>query len=586
MYLNNPGATYSWGMTLNAGEVAFTSSGDYGAGVLTNSVFGTGTLTLNGGTLRSSSDTSGRNIANRVILGGDVQLGKSGAAATLTFNNTGGGTTTLATNLTLTTVADVSYLQEISGSNYRLTKAGSGILSLDASNNIAGVDVSAGKISYRNRNAFGTGLMTLADGVTLGQSNNINNPNLSGNSRLDRSLVNDLRLDGNVTFGSFGNASYFGGNMNLNGATRTITLGNTTHIYGTITNGGMVIDNGAADGASRTLGLYASNSYSGGTVVRSNAILAAGHDSALGSGNLTFTNTTLGNAVTATLRASTISTAASQLRAINNDIAISTNVTVALDGVTTVQNATGTDVAVNVDMNLSGRISGSGGLNKTGANAVTLSGSNDYTGNTTVSSGTLVVNGSIANSATTVQSGATLKGSGSVGALEIASGGTLAPGNSPGTLTAASVVWNGGGTYDWEINNFLGTAGTNYDFLNVTGALTISADSGNKFIIDVISLLAADNTAGNASNFNAASNYTFAIATAAGGIVGFDASGFDILTTNFSNPMGSPAGSWSITQNGNSINLNYASAIPEPSTGSLVVGGILALLAAKRRRRS
>ena len=208
MYLNNAGGTFSGGLTLNAGELAFTSSGDYGAGVLTNSVFGTGTLTLNGGILRSSSDISGRNIANRVILGGDVQLGKSGAAATLTFNNTGGGTTTLATNLTLTTVADVSYLQEISGSNYRLTKAGSGILSLDASNNIAGVDVSAGKISYRNRNAFGTGLMTLADGVTLGQSNTINNPNLSGNSRLDRSLVNDLRLDGRSRIAVYSNRGF------------------------------------------------------------------------------------------------------------------------------------------------------------------------------------------------------------------------------------------------------------------------------------------------------------------------------------------------------------------------------------------
>ncbi|NBS15252.1 MAG: hypothetical protein EBT57_10730, partial [Verrucomicrobia bacterium] len=77
MYLNNAGGTFSGGLTLNAGEVAFVTSGNYGAGVVTNSVFGTGTLTLNGGILRSSSDTSGRNIANSVILGGDLQFGKT-----------------------------------------------------------------------------------------------------------------------------------------------------------------------------------------------------------------------------------------------------------------------------------------------------------------------------------------------------------------------------------------------------------------------------------------------------------------------------------------------------------------------------
>ena len=216
----------------------------------------------------------------------------------------------------------------------------------------------------------------------------------------------------------------------------------------------------------------------------------------------------------------------------------------------------------------------------------TLSGSNSYTGATTVAAGNLTVNGSIANSATTVQSGATLGGSGTVGALEIASGGTLAPGNSPGTLSASSAIWNGGGTYAWEINNFLGSAGTNWDFLNIAGALTISATSGNKFVIDVISLLAENNLAGNASNFDMTSSYSFAIATAAGGITGFDAAYFDILTSHFSNSMGSPgaSGSWSITQSGNSINLNYAAAIPEPATGSLLLVGLLGALAARRRR--
>ena len=250
---------------------------------------------------------------------------------------------------------------------------------------------------------------------------------------------------------------------------------------------------------------------------------------------------------------------------------------------------------------------GTGGLTKTGSGRAILAASNSYSGATTIGLGTLEIasGGSISSSTTAVNNGGILdvagsagnvqlngggilKGSGTVSALTIASGGTLAPGNSPGTLTASSSTWNGGGTYAWEINNFLGSAGTNYDFLNVTGALTINASSGNKFIIDVISLLAASNTAGNASNFDAWSNYSFAIATAAGGISGFNASSFDILTNKFSNSMlpagATGAGSWSVSQVGNSINLNYAAAIPEPSSLSLMVLGLSTLLGSRRRK--
>ena len=53
---------------------------------------------------------------------------------------------------------------------------------------------------------------------------------------------------------------------------------------------------------------------------------------------------------------------------------------------------------------------------------------NSYSGPTTVSAGALVVNGSIANSAVTVNAGALLAGTGTVGATTITSGGTFAPG--------------------------------------------------------------------------------------------------------------------------------------------------------------
>jgi autotransporter-associated beta strand protein len=241
-----------------------------------------------------------------------------------------------------------------------------------------------------------------------------------------------------------------------------------------------------------------------------------------------------------------------------------------------------------------GNLNGAGAFIKTNAGNLTVTGNSTLTGGYTVGGGTLTVNGSMTGSATTVSSGATLGGSGSVGALTVASGGVLSPGNSPGTLSAADVTWAGGAKYVWEINNFLGTEGNNWDFLNATGTLMINATSGSKFLVDIVSLLASNNTAGGAANFDLYSNYSFAIATAAGGISYGDAGAFSadrflLNTAGFANAMTDAntitAGFWAIGQSGNSLVLNYtaATAIPEPGSGSLLVIG-LGMIAALRRR--
>jgi len=89
---------------------------------------------------------------------------------------------------------------------------------------------------------------------------------------------------------------------------------------------------------------------------------------------------------------------------------------------------------------------------------------------------------------------------GGAGQTIIASGGVLSPGNSPGVLTnSGTLVFNGGGTYLWQVNNFTGGAGatSGWDLLQVLGALTNAATAGTPFNINIASL-----TAGNAAGWS------------------------------------------------------------------------------------
>jgi autotransporter-associated beta strand protein len=228
-------------------------------------------------------------------------------------------------------------------------------------------------------------------------------------------------------------------------------------------------------------------------------------------------------------------------------------------------------------------MSGAGGLTKIGSGVLRLKGANTYAGTTSANQGLTFIDGSIAGGLT-INSGGAAAGQGSVGALEIASGGVLAPGNFTGTMNAASSIWNGGGTYSWQVNNFLGSAGSDWDLLNISGNLAIQASSGSRFIVDIVSLL-ANGSLGAASNFNGANNYSFTIATAAGGISGFDSDYFQVNTANLANSF---SGTWGVAKTGNNINLLYtasaATAIPEPTTGSLVLIGVVSAGLMRRRQ--
>ena len=123
---------------------------------------------------------------------------------------------------------------------------------------------------------------------------------------------------------------------------------------------------------------------------------------------------------------------------------------------------------------ISGAMSGSLGLTKFGSNTLTLTGNSTYSGPTVVSGGSLIVNGSLLSAGmVTVNAGAMLSGTGSLGSVTVNSSGMLFPGLvdpvDAGTLTAASVTLGNSTTLDESIG---GISGQN-TLLAVSGSLTL-----------------------------------------------------------------------------------------------------------------
>lgn len=143
----------------------------------------------------------------------------------------------------------------------------------------------------------------------------------------------------------------------------------------------------------------------------------------------------------------------------------------------------------------SGHIVGIARLTKQGSGTLTLATTNTYASPTTVSGGALLVNASIGMSTVTVQTNATLGGTGSIGgATIIQTGGTLTIGSAnPGTLAISNTLaLNAGSTTVMRVNRTAGVL-SNDQIKGMTGVtyggtlnVTTSGDTlvlGDKFVL-------------------------------------------------------------------------------------------------------
>jgi autotransporter-associated beta strand protein len=105
-------------------------------------------------------------------------------------------------------------------------------------------------------------------------------------------------------------------------------------------------------------------------------------------------------------------------------------------------------------------------VGKDGNGTFTIGGNSSYTtGVTHVFHGKVVINGSQPLIPVTVDAGATLGGTGTIGVLM--ANGNISPGNSPGILTCSNLTWSSSGIFNLELTG--PTPGTDYDQLNVRG---------------------------------------------------------------------------------------------------------------------
>ncbi|MDQ0251937.1 fibronectin-binding autotransporter adhesin [Sphingomonas kyeonggiensis] len=493
---------------------------DLGTLVLTGANAYTGGTRIEGGTLQIGN---GGSITGDVVNNAALVVNRTGTltlggaiSGSGTLTQTGGGTLILGGVNSYaggTTVTGASIVQVSSDANLG---AAAGVLALQGGTFQAGASFSSGR-AITLGSATSNRIDTQGFDVTLSGVIGNGAGNMSGNfldkigtgtltltgvnSYSNRTLIaaGTLALAGNGTIGA-GNLIVGAGTVfdisqtnagarviQLNsGAAGTIALGSKVLTLGATLSfsdwSGSIADGGIGGGTGGSVVIQApsgavrfleAQSYTGGTTVNGGTLALVGNGALYAGGAVTVNAGTVFDISGLTGSGTTIGD-------------LSGAGAVALGGKTLrFGTANGTS--------FTGTIAGSGGLVKSGTGSFTLTGANSYTGTTSVTAGTLLVNGdqSAATGLTTVASGATLGGSGILGGdVLIADGGTLSPGNSPGTLTInGGLTLSAGSTLAYEFGAANSVGSPLNDLVNVggnlvlDGTINVSVSAGGAFDI-------------------------------------------------------------------------------------------------------
>ncbi|MFM7206509.1 MAG: autotransporter-associated beta strand repeat-containing protein [Planctomycetaceae bacterium] len=211
-----------------------------------------------------------------------------------------------------------------------------------------------------------------------------------------------------------------------------------------------------------------------------------------------------------------------------------------------------------------GPITGAGSIRKTGSGTLTLSGMNGYSGATLIDDGRLVVMGTTGLGTIDVGPDASIEGSGRIaGPLRLQSQATLRPGQRLGTLSTAAIEISGATIVEWELADAAGAAGSGWDFVSASGALTLTAaDSHTPIVIRAVTLAGTSlQTPGPAVNFDPTRDHRWLLGTFSGGINGFTPGCMAVDTSGFANALNVTRAAFSVMRDGNNLYMNYTAGV-------------------------
>jgi autotransporter-associated beta strand protein len=547
--LTGAASAYTGGTTVTGGRLEFV------AGALGS----TGAVSVDGGTLAWLS-------GNTQDLSSRLSLGASGATL-----DVAAGTVNLATGF---------------AAAGNLTKAGAGRLDLGSATTVAGLlAVDAGTLSVGSVGALGSGAVTLGSGAVLRLALGLTDNTLLSTSILgDDDTIIDVDHGNELLALSFGGLEAFSGRLRLSSGLVDLTGYNGGIIFA----GGSV----AGDLSSLTVPVEVASGaiFSAANGLPAQVILGPGgtidffgaSEEAL-SRVIVFSGGNLANAeqFAGTLR-------------IQGNVSVG-NALLGGSNLATVEVRAGSTASI--DPGFDGAIRYMGGE---------INGLANYLGTMTVDGSLGPVQISLGTSALPLSVGASfnltsggrLVGTGIVGDLTVASGGVLAPGNSPGVIEAGNLALLSGGGVELEFlnsNPVVGVSpGVDHDVVRAFDLDLSALSSSQRFNLNLISLSDA-NTGGTIAGWDSALEQSWDIYEYFGLTLSNDyeqfrlgnlTSLFLIDSTGFFSESGQAilSNRFAIIDTGSSLRLAY-SPIPEPSTYGLALGALALAGAALRRRR-